>query len=270
MYLRGSGQVLGASAEYRAIAAWAKSVRGLRLGVIDVPYPATGIDWRIGIKAFISSGRHYEYAKSVKDGIHRSVQYYQDITRACPSSKIAVLGYSQGAQVAGRAMLSLSDTHNLLYLALFGDPELYLPEGIKSRACTYGQKSPYRVDVPNCRVNAGVLGARIPYLNADLDKKSGLWCNESDFICGSSLNPTKNEGHFSYVSAGKLQRALAIIQSKMLESKRLATIKVTTLKQDSAMVSSRNSPSPAMASDQELKWGFWGEFWQYIWHWLVH
>lgn len=270
MYLRGSGQVLGASIEYRAIEAWAKSVRGLSLGIIDVPYPATGIDWRVGIKAFISSGRHYEYAKSVKDGINRSVQYYQDIIRACPSSKIAVIGYSQGAQVAGRAMLALGDTHNLLYLALFGDPELYLPEGIKSRACTYGQKSLYRVDVPNCRVNAGVLGARIPYLNADLDKKSGLWCNESDFICGSSLNPTKNEGHFSYVSAGKLNRALAIIQGKMLESKGLAKVKATTPQQDGAMVSSRNDSSYATASNQELKWGFWGGFWQYLWHWLVH
>lgn len=270
MYLRGSGQTLGVSAEYRTIEAWAKSLRGLRLGVIDVPYPATSIDWRVGIKAFISSGRRYEYAKSVRDGINRSVQYYQDITRACPNSKIAVLGYSQGAQVAGRAMLTLGDTHNLLYLALFGDPELYLPEGIKSRACTYGQKSPYRVDVPNCRVNAGVLGARIPYLNADLDKKSGLWCNESDFICGSSLNPTKNEGHFSYVSAGKVNRALAIIQGKILESKGLAKIKVTMPSQDGATVSSRNYPSSVTASNQELKWGFWGEFWQYLWHWLAH
>ncbi len=51
----------------------------------------------------------------------------------------------------------------LVYAGMFGDPELYLPEGRGAwpAACRGKNLSPYRVFVPNCHADNGSLGTRI-------------------------------------------------------------------------------------------------------------
>jgi hypothetical protein len=58
--------------------------------------------------------------------------------------------------------------------------------------------STWRRYVPNCRTYQGVFGGRDPYEAEELKYKYSLWCNDDDYICGSSRNPFRNSGHTQY------------------------------------------------------------------------
>lgn len=111
----------------------------------------------------------------------------------------------------------------LIYVAMFGDPELYLPEGRGAwpAACRGKNLSPYRVFVPNCHTDNGSLGTRNPYEIARFRGKYGLWCNNNDFICGSSKNLLRGDGHVEY-SRGAYSQAFAIVD-KILTTNRVTT-----------------------------------------------
>ena len=103
--------------------------------------------------------------------------------------------------------MSSLPANKITYVATFGDPKLYLPEGIALEdntipACN-GIYSDYRVNVPDCRVVEGVLEANVPYRPDTLKNKVGTWCNYADFMCGSKFDFNNlMYGHTSYQSNG--------------------------------------------------------------------
>lgn len=134
------------------------------------------------------------------------------------------MGYSQGAMVVAQS-LEYFKSGELIYVAMFGDPELYLPEGRGAwpAACRGKNLSPYRVFVPNCHTDNGSLGTRNPYEIARFRGKYGLWCNNNDFICGSSKNLLRGDGHIEY-SRGAYSQAFAIVD-KILTTNRVTTFR---------------------------------------------
>jgi hypothetical protein len=119
--------------------------------------------------------------------------------QSCPETRWVLAGYSQGAMVVTEAVKSFR-YDKVVYIALFGDPQLNLPEGkgILPPACLGRNYSSYRVYVPNCRTDTGSLGARNPYEYGELAGKYGLWCHEKDFVCGSTHLPWEISGHLTY------------------------------------------------------------------------
>lgn len=199
------------------------------------PYPAIGIeDPKIISGAILSGGKAYEFGQSVKAGINELVKLYRNITKSCPNTHFILSGYSQGAMVMTYAIRHLNP-EKILYLANFGDPKLYLPEGrgIIPDACQNLHFSPYRQNVPDCYVEHGVLGGLNPYIYKKYQNKVGVWCNVADFICGSTFDPlglsdpTQNpennlfarifNGHVSYSRRGAYTQAAKIIYQKIIK-----------------------------------------------------
>lgn len=140
--------------------------------------------------------------------------YYDQVMRDCPESQWVLAGYSQGAMVVSEAAKSFRADH-VVYVALFGDPKLNLPEGrgLFPAACLGRNYSAYRVYVPNCRTSAGSLGPRDPYVYGELTGKVGLWCHENDYICGSTILPWNYGGHLTY--AERMAQLVGILRGRL-------------------------------------------------------
>lgn len=154
-------------------------------------YPAVTIeDPQILLGTIIGSGQAFIFGESVKEGIAELKSYIDETNKLCSNTKFILAGYSQGAMVISYALKDL-DPEKILYAATFGDPKLYLPEGKptgflgKPLACAGKNLSNYRIDVPDCEVESGILGALDPYQLSPYTDKLGAWCNEADFMCGS-------------------------------------------------------------------------------------
>lgn len=173
-------------------------------------YPAVPVDgWNLfnhGLGAQISNGGGFKYGESVDKGVTELKQHLLAVSQRCPHTKFILGGYSQGAQVMGEALPAIDErsAENIVFVALFGDPKLYLPEGegIIPPACRGEKLSDWRRAVPNCHTDDGTLGARKPYIPSSFHGRVGLWCNDKDWICGSSKNALKNSGHETYHAPG--------------------------------------------------------------------
>jgi len=134
--------------------------------------------------------------------------YISERKSLCPGTKFSLSGHSQGAQVVGDSLWYLN-ANDIIYVALFGDPKLFLPEGLGANppACT-GKRSSYNIWSPNCFTHEGVLQIRRPYMPEQFEGKVGTWCNSRDLICGSSNNPADFShaviGHSEYKSNGQM------------------------------------------------------------------
>jgi hypothetical protein len=139
---------------------------------------------------------------------------YDAVMTECPDTVWVLAGYSQGALVVTEAVKSFR-ADRVVYVALFGDPKLYLPEGkgILPDACLGRNYSPYRIYVPNCRTSEGRLKARNPYIYGELTGKYGLWCNAHDFVCGSALLPWDTDGHLQYVE--RMPQLVGILRGRL-------------------------------------------------------
>lgn len=164
------------------------------------------------IGAWFSGGEGNDYGRSIDQGVGELRHYLQKRTADCKKSVFVVAGYSQGAQVVGTALHSLSSSvrERIVYVGLFGDPKLHLPEGegFYPPACRGEQMSIYRRVIANCNVDNGSLGARKPYLPDDIQARTGLWCFMDDFVCGSSKNPFTTKGHRLYATDGAIDSAV--------------------------------------------------------------
>ena len=166
-------------------------------------YPAVSVE---SLKAvtdtYFNAGKNDYFNHSVTTGIREMHALYRDITKRCPNTKFILGGYSQGAIVMSHAIRTL-DPEKIIYLSTFGDPKLHLSEGEgKDKPCYHGIHSDYRINVPDCNVEHGILGAQKPYLpNAKFSGKIGTWCNSGDFMCGSFFDPLG----FSEINLGKFQ-----------------------------------------------------------------
>ncbi len=196
----------------------------------DSTYPAIGLTLMSSIGANLSAGKYFSYGDSVEKGITELKSYISEVSSSCPNTKFVLGGYSQGAQVITMASEDLNAS-KVAYLATFGDPKLYLPEGkgLFPDACRGKNLSPYREYAPNCRTKEGSLGAKRPYQTTAWSGKKGLWCNNKDIICGAGIDLSKGEGsnilekatssvisaHVSYVPDGIIASAAKTIVKKL-------------------------------------------------------
>ncbi|ARP71759.1 cutinase family protein [Streptomyces pluripotens] len=187
VFARGSGEsfdgaqarafktsVLSILASYEAPRAW------VELGNLDNAqqpqdqlspgrYPAVGwADW--GILTGMDG-----YYDSVWTGVSELVTHLNDRASRCPRESIVVGGYSQGAEVVGYAMNSISDytRSHIGYVALYGDP--------RSTACNMVVRVPWARGDANCAL--GSLRIRVPYVPSSLADRTGSWCDKRDGIC---------------------------------------------------------------------------------------
>lgn len=204
IFARGSGAPVNTSEDYQAFKAalseeLSSHSTSLSTHFYDLgtsphgghKYPAASIENLSTIStALFSGGKAFVFGNSVKEGIAELKSYIDEKGEICSNTKYVLAGYSQGAMVISSALQSI-DPNKILYAATFGDPKLYLPEGKKSGplmkpiACSGSNLSNYRLDVPDCEVESGILGALDPYQLSHYLNKLGAWCNEADFMCGS-------------------------------------------------------------------------------------
>jgi Cutinase/von Willebrand factor type A domain/PKD domain len=161
------------------------------------------------IGAKFSAGYGNDYGRSVDGGVGELYTYLLQRQEKCGTARFVLGGYSQGAQVVGQTLEKLASEQpgsmeRIDFSALFGDPKLYLPEGIGAwpPACRGEDFSLWRRTVPDCDTDNGSLGARNPYLPTTLTSKIGLWCYDDDFVCGSDARFWVTEGHMKYGQEG--------------------------------------------------------------------
>lgn len=213
LFVRGSGAAREVNAEYgsfRDSIARNLAESDLSYEVNDLEYPAVAVDnFSVLTTAFISAGHSGEFADSVATGATNFSRYYQETYAACPATKWVLFGYSQGARVLASVLHRLRPD-NIVYVGMFGDPNLYLPEGVgfNPPACQGRDLSIYRRYVPNCDTDSGIFGVRKPYVIGGLEDKIGLWCNDDDLICGSSKNLFSNSGHTRYMEYAGIPAAV--------------------------------------------------------------
>lgn len=224
MFARGSGTPYGGSDEWRSLISSLYSrvpQTSMSFGAYEANYPAVEITFTVGLGALVSGGDAFNFGESVKTGGKDMVNFYHTTLASCPNTKFVVMGYSQGARAVAEALPQI-DPRNVLYVATFGDPNLYLPEGATGNppACRGQDLSRYRAYAPNCNTHAGVLGARKPYELSGYEGKVGIWCENDDLICGSSNNLFVNAGHLKYASGRHIdeavQKAVLIIKKEIL------------------------------------------------------
>lgn len=220
IYARGSGEGRGADGNIRFKAELEKRIQSsdtrlhyYELGTDSyngVSYPAVKIDdWAVAPGALVSAGQSFKYGDSIAKGKTELKSYVEQRMKKCGDAVFVVGGYSQGAQAVreGIEQLTSAQKDRIVFLALFGDPKLFLPEGLGGtfapQCYTNIFKSKWRRAVPNCRTNSGSLLPQIPYLSDSLKDKTGLWCNDNDFVCGSSRLIVDYWGHYKYAEPGQ-------------------------------------------------------------------
>ena len=217
MFARGSGAEAYHSEVYYEVAdglELAYQKYGLTYRLREVEYPAVPIaNLQQIFEAYISAGRAYEFGASVEAGVQDVLDYRDYIRWKCPDTKFVLIGYSQGAMVMKDAAKSFS-SDELRFVLTIGDPETYLPEGEGwfPRACTSSNidysLSHWRYYAPECHTFEGLFGGAKPYEPEKFRNKYALMCNVNDFICGSSHNPFRNDGHTKYAGAGLVRDAV--------------------------------------------------------------
>lgn len=201
IFARGSGQELNGPdfKSYKSVIEEKlkdQKISFYELGEKGGGYPAVAADFLVSLGAIVSAGESYRFGDSIDKGADELISRVQSESKRCKNKKFILSGFSQGAIVIDKA-LNYLNSEKIFYAANFGDPKLYLPEG--KRACKQIGLSNYRVYVPDCNVEEGVLDGLKPYQPAGYYNKLGAWCNKKDIMCGSSLDiahPIK--AHTSY------------------------------------------------------------------------
>lgn len=228
IFARGSGEPLGGPSQ----ASWETALRrqlagsSLKYSFYELgsesyhgaQYPAVAVSGSIGgisnlVGAFISAGESFAFARSVATGRSELRAHIKTINAICPQTKFVLGGYSQGAMLIS-GMLEKLPAEKIIYIATFGDPKLYLPEGKGNHppACRGQNLSNYRTYVSDCHAYEGVLGSYRPYQPADFYNKLGTWCNHEDIMCSSGFDI---DDHTKYTQLGLYNNAASIIYSKL-------------------------------------------------------
>lgn len=143
------------------------------------------------------------YRSSVHQGKIELSSYLYQRAAKCTDARFVLIGYSQGAHVIGDALeqeIGFSIREKIAYIAYFGEPRLWLPEGrgIWPAACRGGELSEWRKGNPACTVSGGILSGRNPYIHNDLRNKIGSWCDREDGICTGKYSRLGNKSHGEY------------------------------------------------------------------------
>lgn len=136
----------------------------------------------------------------------------------CAKTRYVLAGFGQGAYLINRSLSQIDPyDHKIIYVALFSDPTIYLPEGegIYPAVCRGEKLSDYRAYVPDCHAHKGFLGSLEPYVPANLEGKLGTWCNGYDYYCSSKFG---YQDHFTYAENGLYDDAAKVIYAKIMEA----------------------------------------------------
>ncbi len=195
-------------------------------------YPAVSVSGDLGgisnlLGAYVSGGAAFSFGASVQQGQHELKAYLQQVSASCPQTKFVLGGYSQGAMLIS-GLLDQLDSTKIAYVATFGDPKLYLPEGELKHSHTSNRQpssyryipeaclgkgfSSYREHVPDCYAYEGVLGSYRPYQPAGYQGKLGTWCNDHDIMCSSGFSISD---HTAYVSTRLYNDAARVISDRL-------------------------------------------------------
>lgn len=228
IFARGSGEKLGDV----SVTAWRESITSalqkstLQYSFYELGtnvqggyrYPAVSVSDSLGgfvnlLGAYVSRGEFFDFGKSVVQGSNELQSYIKTMSAACPHTQFVLGGYSQGAMVLSRTLGQLNP-NRIIYVATFGDPKLYLPEGKGAipPACLGRSYPEYRVHVPDCRAYEGVLGSYRPYQPTGYEDKLGIWCNEKDVMCSSGASV---DDHTSYTTGGLYASAARKIKTRI-------------------------------------------------------
>ena len=267
IFARGSGEELGDVSE----TAWRSSLTAdlqssnLKYSFYELgsksqagyQYPATAVGGSLEsminlIGASLSSGESFRFGESVNQGVNELRAYILSVSAMCPNTRFVLGGYSQGGMVISKAITQKLGTSKIIYAATFGDPKLYLPEGVGSdpAACRGEDFSNYRAYVPDCQTAEGILGGYNPYQKNDMLDKLGAWCNSKDIMCGATVNMFNLlGGHTSYTTQDLYQHAAHTISNKLAQALPGHGIKIWTrtdiTSQDTAiLIDSTGSMSP--------------------------
>ena len=235
VFARGSGQELGESEYLKFESELTDRLGEANFDTYEVgfetygssKYPAVAVDgWSTGVAvdAKITSGGALHYGNSVNTGVAELAAYLEERQLKCSSTLFVLGGYSQGAQVIGETYVEkLTDPQraSIVYNALFGDPKLYLPEGkgFDPPFCRGLDRSEWRRTVPNCHTDNGSLNSRTTYLPNGWTSNTGLYCNDHDFVCGSSKWPFTTSGHMTYGDAGGAIEDAALEAALLLKAR---------------------------------------------------
>lgn len=223
VFARGSGAERNTSGDYVSFKSTIEEkleTTRLKYEFVDLDYPAVGVGFGdietalTTLGALFGGGEAYEFGASVRKGVEKLQQMTLDVS--CPETKYVLGGYSQGAIVVMNAMSGIAP-EKLIYVATFGDPKIYLPEGEGAipAACKGENLSDYRMYVPDCQAYKGMLGAHIPYEPIAYIGKVGTWCNKRDVFCSSHLNV---RDHVSYEVDGLYEDASKVIFDKICQT----------------------------------------------------
>lgn len=228
IFARGSGEALGD----KNVTAWQDSIRAMlqkstlhysfyELGQstqASYRYPAVSVGDSLGgfghlLGAYVGRGESFEFGRSVAQGVGELQAHLRVASAVCPGKRFVLGGYSQGAMVLSQTLGTL-DSERIIYVATFGDPKLYLPEGkgIIPPACLGESYSGYRANVADCRAYEGVLGSYRPYQPDAYSGKLGTWCNAKDIMCSSGLN---TDDHIAYANNGFYAEAARKIKTRL-------------------------------------------------------
>jgi hypothetical protein len=168
---RGSGERAGTLGPPGAafISLFEARERGRRVAVSVNPYPAVAITL-----SDLSGDGSRSYKASVASGQRDLLRLVVLVRSHCPSTRVILTGYSQGAQVAGNVYQALSPAlrAGVLALVLFGDPSFNAGDGAVDRG-TFARLS-------------GVFGARPRFVVARGSTVLS-YCNRYDPICQHPL-----------------------------------------------------------------------------------
>lgn len=223
VFARGSGQRLGQreSAAFFAglsarlgteVRANAYELGTARYGGSSYPAVGVGLDSSDAFENLLDAGAFWSgsaggrYRGSVAAGAAELRGYLGQRLAACPAERFVLGGYSQGAQVVGDALPTLARAvrDRVVFVSLFGDPKLYLPEGkgIFPSACRGAKLSPWRRGAVSCYTDNGVLESRRPYLPTDIERRVGSWCDRNDPICNNNVADFVHSTHGRYTQPG--------------------------------------------------------------------
>ena len=143
---------------------------GLTVDDVPLDYPAISLADSFGLALFTG-----EYNRSVDTGVDALSTRLDEIRTTCPSTRVALVGYSQGAQVIKQSMLGRPPIDRIQSVILLGDPTR---DVIQSGLARLGDPS---------IINPGSLGAVII---ADHIRPFAVdVCAVADSICsGAGIN----------------------------------------------------------------------------------
>lgn len=220
IFVRGSGAEKDTNSDYLNFKSELESklkLTKLSYNFTDLDYPAVSVPNNLNelVGVYVSGGAAYDFGKSVAAG-EEKLRAIINSPSDCPNTKFVLAGYSQGAMTITKTLAALN-SERIIYVATFGDPKLYLPEGrgVMPPACQGMNLSDYRIYVPDCHAYQGLLGGIDPYEPSAYRDKLGTWCNKFDIFCSSYFSISS---HVSYVKDNLYKDAAKLIFSKITKA----------------------------------------------------